>query len=81
MKEKTQDETVNAPNDGIHFVVILLIMSIGWWLHLSEWLVSSVQVTYIILISLFVDKTGWRSFAQYLGFFLLLLLTQKIFLP
>ncbi|MGG0643848.1 hypothetical protein ABE021_07895 [Sporosarcina gallistercoris] len=77
MKETTQDEDGNEPHDGIHLVAILVIASIGGWLHLSEWLISGIEAAYFALIFLFVDKKEWGNLVKYAGVLLILWVTQK----
>lgn len=77
MRETTQDETVNEPHDGIHLVAILVIASIGVWLHLSEWVIFGIEAVYFALIFLFVDKKGWGNLVKYAGILFILWMTQK----
>lgn len=77
MRETTQDETVNEPNDGIHLVVILVIASIGAWLHVSNWIISGIEAAYFAIIFLFVDKKGWRMLVKLAGALLILWFLQK----
>ncbi len=77
MRETTQDETVNEPIDGIHLVVILVIASIGVWLHLSEWIIGSIEAAYFSIIFLFVDKKGWGKFLKLASLLLILWIVQK----
>lgn len=77
MRETTQDETVNEPNDGIHLVVILVIAGIGGWLHVSNWIISGIETAYFAIIFLFVDKKGWRMLVKLAGALLILWFLQK----
>lgn len=77
MRETTQDETVNEPHDGIHLVVILVIASIGVWLHLSEWVISGIEAAYFALIFLFVDKKGGGKLVKYAVVLFVLWVIQK----
>lgn len=77
MKEITQDETVNEPNDGIHLVVILVIASIGGWLQISEWIIGGIEALYFALVFLFVDKKGWTKFLKLASLLIILWIVQK----
>lgn len=77
MRETTQDETVNEPYDGIHLIVILVIASIGEWLHLSDSLILGIETVYFALIFLFVDKIGGGKLFKYAGVLFVLWLIQK----
>lgn len=77
MREITQDETVNEPNDGIHLVVILVIASIGEWLHVSNWIITGIETAYFAIIFLFVDKKSVGKLVKLAGVLLVLWIIQK----
>lgn len=56
MREITQDDTVNEPNDGIHLVVILVVASIGSWLYLEDWVITGIEAVYLSFVFLFLIK-------------------------
>lgn len=77
MREITQDEMVNEPHDGIHLIVILVIASIGGWLHISEWIIGGIETAYFALVFLFVDKKGWSKFLKLASLLIILWIVQK----
>lgn len=77
MKEVTQDETVNQPYDGIHVVVILLLASIGWWLHISEWIVTLLLGIYFAIVFLFIEKKSWFKLFKFAVILLIVWVIQR----
>ncbi|WJY26863.1 MULTISPECIES: hypothetical protein [Sporosarcina] len=77
MRERTQDETVNTPYDGVHLVIILLVAGIGSWLHVPEWIVSVMQVGYLFVFSIFTRQFSRQAFIRYSGLIVVLLLLQR----
>ncbi|WP_432353575.1 hypothetical protein [Sporosarcina sp. A2] len=77
MREITQDDTVNEPNDGIHLVVILVVASIGSWLYLEDWVITGIEAVYLSFVFLFFDKRGWIKLMKFASILLIFWIIQR----